>query len=430
MALGHRSGRGQGGRGGRPPAGTARRAGPPHRGAGTGPAASGRLERDHRGGPARRRRGHPRRGPHPHHGRTGPCPPGGPQPFPALLRPRPQGVRTDRHPPGGHRAGARHARRAQRGHRRLAPLAGGLPARRRPGAGRGAVHRGGAAGRGRAVDAGVLPRRPRGVRGVGRPAERHRPPRAARARGGPVHGHVAEHRLSRHRGGPHRPRRLPLLPPAVPVPLPHDVAARRALRPPVVGLSAADRGGPHHGGLDGGLHLPGRLHAGRALRPDDRGPDARPGPVPGRRRRDPAAADRRTAAHHAARARPADDPRDGPRRPLRPHRRRPPGRRRLVRHDPAARRPLRPGHRRRPGARRAGRRADGPTAHRPARLRLRGPPPGRGALPAPRTSSTASPSPTTTRGTCASRPATTPRSTPRPAPWRAPAPGTWTRWCG
>ena len=61
-------------------------------------------------------------------------------------------------------------------------------------------------------------------------------------------------------------------------------------------------------------------------------------------------------------------------RPLRAHRRRAPGRRRLVRRDRPAVRPHRAGHRRRAGPRRAGGRADGPAADRTARLRVRGAP--------------------------------------------------------
>ena len=138
--------------------------------------------------------------------------------------------------------------------------------------------------------------------------------------------------------------------------------------------------GPHHRRLDGGVRLPGVVHARRALRPDDGRPHAGAGAVPRRDRRVGTGADARAPALHDADAA-ARHPGDERRRPLCADRRRPAGRRRLVRHDPAALRPHRARHRRRPGARRAGRRPDGTAADRAARLRLRGAPPGRGALP-------------------------------------------------
>ena len=52
------------------------------------------------------------RGAGPDHGRAGPGHPGRPQPLPRLLRPREEGVRGDRLPPGGHRTGAGHLGRA------------------------------------------------------------------------------------------------------------------------------------------------------------------------------------------------------------------------------------------------------------------------------------------------------------------------------
>ncbi len=77
---------------------------------------------------------------------------------------------------------------------------------------------------------------------------------------------------------------------------------------------------------------------------------------------------------------------------------------------PLPSRPDRPGHRGRPGARRAGRGADGAAADRAARLRLRGPPPRRGALPRlplPGRASTRPSSDGARRATSASRPACT-----------------------
>ena len=218
---------------------------------------------------------------------------------------------------------------------------------------------------------------------AGRPPDDHRPPRPAARRRGPLHPHAAGDRLPGRRGGPHRPGRLSLLARGV-----QGAATPPPGRSPqrfgrqswaFLPLTVA---GPHDGRLDGGLRLSGRLHPRRAVRADDGGPHARPGPVPGRGRRVRAGADATACSARCCPTLGPRDPRHGGRRPLRTDRRRPPGRRRLVRHDPAARpRPVRPGHRRRPGPRRAGRRPDGPAADRPARLRLRGPPPRRGPLP-------------------------------------------------
>ncbi len=349
MALVHRHRAGHGRCRGGPAARAARGTGHAPGVPGARPAAPGRLERDRRSDPARRRRGHAGRGAGADHGRAGPGRPDHPQPLQARLRPAETGLRGDRHPPGGHRAHAGHPGRTGCGHRGLAALPGSLPAGRGPGARRGPVHGGGAAGRGRAVDAGLLTGRARGVRRGGRPADDHRPPRSGRRGRGPVHPPVPADRLSGRRGGAHRTGRLSLHARAVPLPLPGDLAARGALRAPLLGVPAADGGRADDGRLDGGLHLSGGVHARRALGADDGGPDAGAGAVPGRRRGDPARAHRRAPALHAADAGPAGDTGHERRRPLCAHRRRPPGRRRLVRHDPAAGRAVRPGHRGRPG---------------------------------------------------------------------------------
>ena len=79
---------------------------------------------------------------------------------------------------------------------------------------------------------------------------------------------------------------------------------------------------------------------------------------------------------------------------------------------------VRPGHRGRPGPRRAGRRADGPAADRAPRVRLRGPPPRRRALPRlplPARPHDVGDVDADDDRACASRPACTSRSTPRPA---------------
>src|SRR5690606_41454442 len=109
-----------------------------------------------------------------------------------------------------------------------------------------------------------------------------------------------------------------------------DLAARPALRPPVLGVPAADRVRPDHGHVDGGPHLPGRLHPRRTVRADHGGADAGPAAVPRGPRRERAGADRRTPAVDAAPTGTEAHPRHARRRALRAHRRRPPGPRGLV----------------------------------------------------------------------------------------------------
>lgn len=204
VALGHRHRAGHRGRGGGTADRDARRAGHSLRGPATGPVSFRRLERDHRGGPAGRRRGHARRGADPGHGRAGPYRPGRPQPLQAVLRPRETRVRTDLHPPGGHRADTGNTGGPERGHGGLAALLGGVPAGRGPGAGGGTVHGGGPAGRGRTVDAGLHAGRARGVRPGRRPADDHRPPRAGAGYQGALLQHAAGDALPGGGGDPHR----------------------------------------------------------------------------------------------------------------------------------------------------------------------------------------------------------------------------------
>ena len=195
-------------------------------------------------------------------------------------------------------------------HRRLAALPRGVPAGRGPGAGRGPVHRGGAAGRGVPVHARLLAR-------TGSPSSAWQGDRLTLighhghepGDEGPFSDMPLDDGLSGRRGRPHRPRRSIS-------PRPEDYRRRfpaawplaAALRPPVLGVPAADRRRAHDGRLDGGLHAPGRVHARRALRADHRRPDARPGAGPRRCRRDRTRAHRRPPALDAAHARAARSP--------------------------------------------------------------------------------------------------------------------------
>ena len=179
---------------------------------------------------------------------------------------------------------------------------------------------------------------------VGRAADGHRAPRAQRRRRGAVHRHAPGDRLPGRRGRADRAGDLPGVARGVPAALPGHLAPRRGVRTPVLGLPAADLVRAHHGRLDGRVPAQRGLLAGRALRAVDGGQDAGTGADPRRCRRDRARAvagppegDEAVPGPGCARA-------DGGG-ALRPDGRGAPGRRRLVRRDPAPQRPYRPRHR-------------------------------------------------------------------------------------
>ncbi|CAM5511560.1 hypothetical protein SBADM41S_11349 [Streptomyces badius] len=164
---------------------------------------------------------------------------------------RQRGVRPLRHAPGGRRAAPGTPRRAQRGHRGLAALPGGVPAGRGPRAGRGALHRGGPAGRRALSMPGFSPD---GLAVFGVEGERltiigHHGQQQGDETPSPTWPWTPTIRPPRS-SAPAARSTCP--PPTSTAPLPGHLAARPALRPPVLGVPATG-GRPHDGRVDGGL---------------------------------------------------------------------------------------------------------------------------------------------------------------------------------